>query len=139
MGLPSATAQSTDVPPVPGQSTGGRSFAWRVPQGFFTVAFADWTYDASDAAKLELSANQTISGAVKAGGKLINKEQKDFAGRPGIESRFNISNHVFIYRHILFKNRLYILSARWPENEDGQRQIEVLDSFKVTGPDTGNG
>lgn len=125
----------TQLPAIDGQTSAGRLFSWKIDGGMYTVGYTDWVIEPMDEAEiLRISSQNVIAGATSKGGILVVSEAINVSGCSGIESRLLISNNIFLYRHIAKGNRLFLLSARWPESETGERQKAVLDSFEIDSP-----
>lgn len=125
----------TELAAVEGKSSVGRLFSWKIDGSMYTVGYTDWVIEPLNEAEiLRISSQNVIKGATSKGGALVVSEAINVSGCSGVESRLLISNNIFLYRHIAKGNRLYLLSARWPESENGERQKAVLDSFEIDTP-----
>jgi hypothetical protein len=128
---PEVTAQRAITP---GEGTkGGMQFFWRNGDGEFFVSYFD-NSSKSENPKQELEAmrDNYVSGVVKNGGKLLEKKDLTLDKNIGLEFRMMLQDKAtVILRYFFVGKRVYILSTRLNEKETGEKQLKVLDSFRV--------
>jgi len=112
---------------------GGIQYFWRTREGEFFVSFYDNKEKPVDAKQeLEQMRENFVSGIVKNGGKLLEKKDLTLTGSIGLEFRTSlITKEVVIIRYFSIEKRIYILSTRLNQNETGEKQLKILDSFRL--------
>ena len=122
----------TEMPAIEGKSEVGRLFTWKNDGGMYTVGYTDWILEPLEEDDIRrISSENIIRATTRIGGKLVSTSEFRFEGYSGTETRLRLQGNFFIYRHIANGNRLYLLSARWPEHESGDSQIARLNSFRI--------
>ena len=119
---------------MPSEGTkGGMQFFWRTSEGEFFVSYYDNSSRPLDS-KQELKAlrDNFLSGIVKTGGKLLEKKEIALAKTFGLEisARLQTSETVII-RYYAVEKRVFILSTRLNSQETGEKQMKILDSFRL--------
>ncbi len=131
IGLPDYPIHS-EIPAVAGKSAVGHNFSWKTDGGLYMAGYTDWLIEPLEESEIvRVSSENIINAAIKSGGKLLASEETNFGHHKGIESKFLISKNIFLYRHIVQGNRIYVLSARWPEDKDGGVETKTLNSFRI--------
>jgi hypothetical protein len=118
----------------PGQGTrGGMQYFWRTSDGEFFVSFYDNSEKSPDAKQeLEAMSNNYLSGVTKNGGKLLEKKEITLETKTGLQIKASLkSSETVIIRYFLVERRVFILSTRWNPKETGEKQLKVLDSFRL--------
>ncbi len=112
---------------------GGIQYFWRNTDGEFFVSFYDNTAKPVDAKQeLEQMRENFVSGIIKNGGKFLEKKSLTLSNHIGLEFRTSlITKEVVIIRYYSVEKRIYILSTRLNQNETGEKQLKILDSFKL--------
>lgn len=118
----------------------GRAFAtaafehkWDNDQGYFVVTYADLTEELDNhEAFLKLVSQSLVDDMGKEGGKLKSERALMLDGNHGYEVVINLKGGmVGIGRYYLVKKRVYTIFSGWKNNENGEKQLKILDSFKL--------
>jgi hypothetical protein len=118
----------------PSQGTrGGMQYFWRTGDGEFFVSFYDNTEKPEDAQQeLEQLRYNYLSGVLKNGGKSISKSDLTLGKYFGKELRASLqTKETIIIRYYAVEKRIFIISTRVNVNETGEKQLKVLNSFKL--------
>jgi hypothetical protein len=64
------------------------------------------------------------------GYRVIDRKEIKVDENPGLEMKFGINGNVALARYFVVKDKLWSTIATWPENESGDEQQTVLDTFR---------
>ncbi len=131
--LPPGLNGFSPIDPVEGESRGGSQYRWNIPQGFFMLGFVDHlAAPKNPKAFLELTGNNFIESMTNRGGILISRRELSLGDNVGLEIKMKLNEELIgVNRHYIVKNRIYTLTSGWKENESGEQQLKILDSFKL--------
>lgn len=114
-------------------TTGGIQFFWRTLEGEFFVSFYDNAERSPDAKQeLEQLANNYISGIVKNGGRSLEKTETSLETFPGLQIKARLkSGETVVIRYFMVEKRIFIISTRWNLKDTGEKQLYILDTFRL--------
>jgi hypothetical protein len=116
-----------------GYINGGTQYKWNSTTGFFSITYGDLIECPKDAKEfIKFSSDLFIKEIISEGGKLVSTQELSLDGNPGMEGRLLLKQgSVGLYRYYIVKNRVYSIISGWKENENGEYQMRMLDSFKL--------
>ena len=118
----------------PSQGTkGGMQYFWRTGDGEFFVSFYDNSEQSENPRQeLEQLRDNYLSGVVKNGGRNAGKKDLTLDKYPGLELRATLkSKEVVIIRYYSVGKRIFVISTRLNSSETGEKQLKILDSFRL--------
>ena len=130
--LPIYLSAFEGIRPIPNVSNGGSKYTWKGSAGYFTIAFVTPLNIQTDLkAYLKEADERSIAKLSKLGASVISRTETDVDGFPASDIKFSADGGTYLSRSINAREKYYVLTTYWKENEDGSARLKILDSFKL--------